>query len=101
MRRRRVLFSLCSFTCALLLTLTASAQGPVDYMGEALENALVKVRALGLVDQVGFTRNHFALLGGLFSQGQSMTQSIDLSRGVTYYFMAGGDRDVRVRLQDI
>ena len=80
---------------ALLVAATAPAQqGPVEYMDQALENALAKMKAIQDIDRVGFTRNHFGLLGGLFEKGQSMTQEITLSEGVQYVFLAGGDPDV-------
>lgn len=78
----------------LLLASAAAAQGPVEYMDQALENALAKMKAIQDIDRVGFTRNHFGLLGGLFEKGQSMTQEITLSEGIQYVFLAGGDPDV-------
>lgn len=92
MRRKGIVLAVAAL--AVLMTATASAQGPVDYMDQALENALAKMKAIQEIDRVGFTRNHFGLLGGLFEKGQSMTQEITLSEGVQYVFIAGGDPDV-------
>lgn len=92
MRRKGIFLAVAAL--ALLMTATAAAQGPVEYMDQALENALAKMKAIQDIDRVGFTRNHFGLLGGLFEKGQSMTQEVTLSEGVQYVFIAGGDPDV-------
>lgn len=92
MRRKGIFLAVAALT--LLMAAPAAAQGPVEYMDQALENALAKMKAIQDIDRVGFTRNHFGLLGGLFEKGQSMAQEVTLSEGVQYVFIAGGDPDV-------
>ncbi|MFQ5723896.1 MAG: hypothetical protein ACE5G6_05340, partial [Terriglobia bacterium] len=74
------------------------AQGtPADWMDQALENALTKMQVYESVapeERVDFTRNGFALYGGVFEQGDSMTQEVTLSGGVDYLFLGGGDPSV-------
>ncbi len=68
---------------------------PVDWMDQALENALKNMRLIsGEIEELDFTRNGFAVYGGLYEQGDTMSQEISLSGDISYVFLAGGDKDV-------
>ncbi|MFQ5724038.1 MAG: hypothetical protein ACE5G6_06055, partial [Terriglobia bacterium] len=68
---------------------------PADWMDQALEDALQNMRLISSqIEELDFTRNGFAVYGGLYEQGDTMSQEITLSADIGYVFLAGGDKDV-------
>ncbi|HRI61791.1 MAG TPA: hypothetical protein PK228_18765 [Saprospiraceae bacterium] len=81
---------------AIGFTVAATAQTeftPVDYMRQALANAIARGLADERVSDLGFQKDE-CILGGYILAGQSINYTVTLNCDTKYGFVGGGDDDV-------
>ncbi|MEM9836121.1 MAG: hypothetical protein AAF828_06445 [Bacteroidota bacterium] len=95
--RKGWLPTLCWLLCSLLFTqLSAQRTGewtPGTYMKQALDNTYEKASLMNALSQFSWTEK-LCMAGAILDVGETISLNVELTEGVAYTFLGGGDEDV-------